>query len=58
MLISDWCQMMARIEYTLEIVLDGIELREGISFKEPKHDIAKWITTFLPQFGDLEVKDE
>jgi len=52
MLLSEYGRIRERIEYVIELVLDGIEKREGVEFREPKHDIARWIAGFIGGFGD------
>lgn len=54
MLLSEWAKQRARIEYAIETMLDGIEKREGVQFREPKHDIAHWVAEFLPEFQSPE----
>jgi len=51
MLLSEWAKQRSRIEYAIETMLDGIERREGVEFREPKHDIARWVAEFLPEFS-------
>jgi hypothetical protein len=52
MLLSEYTRIRERIEYAVEALLDGLEKREGVEFREPKHDIASWVASYIGEFGD------
>jgi len=55
MLLSEYARIRERIEYVIELVLDGLEKREGVEFREPKHDIASWVASYIEEDKDATV---
>jgi len=52
MLLSEYVEIRERIVYVIELVLNGIEKREGIEFRAPLYDIACWVADYMEEFGN------